>query len=164
MATVVEGDQKAPFSIATTPRCRGGCYSFPGITPIYPWYVPYIVEGWAMRYQVPLLKSLVWRDLRLNPSLPDHWRTLYTLGQWVIRNFYNRDFFVLKLWILIGLYDESENVCTPFFSGGLTSSLVFQNIIIWLRNDSNRANALRVKKNKTNDVKHRLISWQLVEI
>ena len=22
---------KAPFSIATTPRCRGGCYSFPGL-------------------------------------------------------------------------------------------------------------------------------------
>ena len=23
--TVVEGDSKAPFSIATTPKCRGGC-------------------------------------------------------------------------------------------------------------------------------------------
>ena len=31
LATVVEGDPKAPFSIATTPRCRGGCYSFPGL-------------------------------------------------------------------------------------------------------------------------------------
>ena len=29
LATVVEGDPKAPFSIATTPRCRGGRYSFP---------------------------------------------------------------------------------------------------------------------------------------
>ena len=29
MATIVEGDSKAPFSIATTPRCRGGRYSFP---------------------------------------------------------------------------------------------------------------------------------------
>ena len=29
-----------------------------------------------------LLKSLVWRDLRLNPGLPDHWRTLYPRGQW----------------------------------------------------------------------------------
>ena len=28
VATIVEGDQKAPFSIATTPRCRGGRYSF----------------------------------------------------------------------------------------------------------------------------------------
>ena len=26
---MVEGDPKAPFSIATTPRCRGGRYSFP---------------------------------------------------------------------------------------------------------------------------------------
>ena len=44
LATVVEGDQKAPFSIATTPRCRGGCYSFPWIAPLYPWYIPYITE------------------------------------------------------------------------------------------------------------------------
>ena len=28
---LVEGDPKAPFSIATTARCRGGRYSFPGI-------------------------------------------------------------------------------------------------------------------------------------
>ena len=44
LATVVEGDQKAPFSIATTSRCRGGRYSFPRIAPLYPWYVPYIAE------------------------------------------------------------------------------------------------------------------------
>ena len=30
LATIVEGNPKAPFSIATTPRCRGGRYSFPG--------------------------------------------------------------------------------------------------------------------------------------
>ena len=36
LATLVEGDQKAPFSIATTPRCRGGRYSFPWIAPLYP--------------------------------------------------------------------------------------------------------------------------------
>ena len=28
LATIVEGNPKAPFSIATTPRCRGGRYSF----------------------------------------------------------------------------------------------------------------------------------------
>ena len=44
LATVVEGDQKAPFSIATTPRCRGGHYSFPWIAPLYPKYVPYIAK------------------------------------------------------------------------------------------------------------------------
>ena len=36
LATIVEGDPKAPFSIATTPRCRGGRYSIPRIAPVYP--------------------------------------------------------------------------------------------------------------------------------
>ena len=35
LATVVEGDPKAPFSIATTPRCKGGRDSFPWIAPLY---------------------------------------------------------------------------------------------------------------------------------
>ena len=30
LATIVEGNPKSPFTIATTPRCRGGRYSFPG--------------------------------------------------------------------------------------------------------------------------------------
>ena len=41
LATVVEGNPNAPFSIATTPRCRGGRYSFPWIVPLYPLYVPH---------------------------------------------------------------------------------------------------------------------------
>ena len=36
LVTVVEGDQKAPFSIATTPRYWGGHYSFPWIVSLYP--------------------------------------------------------------------------------------------------------------------------------
>ena len=43
LATVVEGKQKTSLSIATTPRSRGR-YSFLWIAPLYPWYVPYIVE------------------------------------------------------------------------------------------------------------------------
>ena len=34
LATEVEGDQKAPFSIATTLRYWGGRYSFPWIAPL----------------------------------------------------------------------------------------------------------------------------------
>ena len=45
LATVVEGNLKAPFLIATTPRCREGRYSFPWIALVYPLYVPYNVEG-----------------------------------------------------------------------------------------------------------------------
>ena len=44
LATVVEGDSKSPFSIATTPRCKGGRYSFPWIALLYPWYVSYNAE------------------------------------------------------------------------------------------------------------------------
>ena len=36
LATIVEDNLKAPFSIATTQSCRGGCYFFPGIAPLYP--------------------------------------------------------------------------------------------------------------------------------
>ena len=38
------GDQEVPFSIATTPRCKGGRYSFLWIAPLYPWSVPYNAE------------------------------------------------------------------------------------------------------------------------
>ena len=82
LATIVKGDQKVPFSIASTQRCRGGRYSFPWIAPLYPWYVPYIAECLTRRYQVPFLKSLVWHNQGLNLGLLDHWQTLYPLGQW----------------------------------------------------------------------------------
>ena len=36
LATVIEGDQEAAFSIAITPRCRGGRYSFTWIDPLNP--------------------------------------------------------------------------------------------------------------------------------
>ena len=36
LVTVAKGNPKAPFSIATTPRCKGGRYSFSWIAPLYP--------------------------------------------------------------------------------------------------------------------------------
>ena len=44
LATVVEGNLKVPFSIATAPRCRGERSSYTWIATIYLWYVPYIAE------------------------------------------------------------------------------------------------------------------------
>ena len=35
LATIVEGDRNVPFSIATTPMCRGGRYSFPWIAQLH---------------------------------------------------------------------------------------------------------------------------------
>ena len=34
LATKVEGEPMAPFSLATTLRCKGGCYSLPWNTPL----------------------------------------------------------------------------------------------------------------------------------
>ena len=44
LVTVVDGESKAPFSIATTPRCREGRYSFPQIIPLFPLYVTYMLS------------------------------------------------------------------------------------------------------------------------
>ena len=82
LATVVEGDPKAPFSIATTLRFRGGCYSFPGLLhfTLDPYLIMLSVKQGGIKYH--FFESLVWLDLGLNFGLPDHWRTLYSLGQW----------------------------------------------------------------------------------
>ena len=44
LATAVEGNPKAPFSIATTLRGTGGHYSIPRIAPLYSWSIPYNVK------------------------------------------------------------------------------------------------------------------------
>ena len=77
MATVAKVDPKAPFSLATTPRCRVGCNSFPWITPFYLWSVPYSTECKAASSII--FESLVWLHLGLNPCSPGHWWTLYPL-------------------------------------------------------------------------------------
>ena len=50
LATIVEGDPKAPFSIATTPSCRGGCYSFSWIVPLYPYLIMLSVKQGSIKY------------------------------------------------------------------------------------------------------------------
>ena len=45
LATIVEGDPKAPFSIATTTWCRGRHYFILWIAPLYPCSLPYNAEG-----------------------------------------------------------------------------------------------------------------------
>ena len=51
LATIVEGDPKAPFSIATTPKCREVVTPFPGLL--------HNAERKARRHQVPFVESLV---------------------------------------------------------------------------------------------------------
>ena len=81
LETVVEGDPMAPFSIATTPRCRGGRYSFPWKASLYPWSILYNTACKTKRHQVPIFESLIWLEQGLNPDLPGHWWTLLTSCQ-----------------------------------------------------------------------------------
>ena len=82
MTTVVKGDQKVPFSIASTPKGRGRHSPFPGLLHFtLDMYLTMLsVKQGGIKYH--FLKSLVWINLGLNPCLPEHWQTLYPLGQW----------------------------------------------------------------------------------
>ena len=44
LVTLVQGVPKVTFSKVSTPRCRGKCYPFPCIAPLYPWTVSYNSE------------------------------------------------------------------------------------------------------------------------
>ena len=75
MATVVEGDQKAPFSIATTPRCRGACYSFSWISPLS--FDPYLkilsVKQGGIKYHVlNLWYDSTWEWTLVSRTIGEH--------------------------------------------------------------------------------------------
>ena len=52
LVTLVESDPKASFSIATTPRCRGGHYFFPWIAPftLDPYFIMLSVKQGGIKY------------------------------------------------------------------------------------------------------------------
>ena len=47
---LVESDSKAPFSIATTPRCREGRYFIPWIAPLYPYIIVLSAKQGSINY------------------------------------------------------------------------------------------------------------------
>ena len=64
LATIVEGDLKAPFSVATTPRCRGSS-------------VPLSLDCSTLPLIPTLVKQLLKRDPSSRPRL--RWPTLLTI-------------------------------------------------------------------------------------
>ena len=50
LSTLVEGDPRAPFSIATTPQCNGERYSIPWIAPLYPYRIMLSVKQGGIKY------------------------------------------------------------------------------------------------------------------
>ena len=69
--TVVEGDLKAPFSIATTQKGMGACYSFSWIATLTLdlYFIMLSVKQGDIKYH---FLSFGDDNVGLNPSLPDH--------------------------------------------------------------------------------------------
>ena len=72
----IEGYEKAPFSIATTLKCRWGRNSFPWIALLTmdPHLIMVSVKQGGIKHH---FEFLLWLNPRLNPGLQHHWRTLY---------------------------------------------------------------------------------------
>ena len=68
------------FSIATTLKCSGGCFSFPWIAPLYPWYVPYNDECYARKF---------WEIKHSGLPLRELWaellRIMWPLVMWLLK-------------------------------------------------------------------------------
>ena len=81
--TVVVGEPKAPFSIATKPCCREEHYSFPSIAlpTLDLHFIMLSIKQEGIKFH--FFASFVWLDLGLNPGFPDHWWTLKALCQWI---------------------------------------------------------------------------------
>ena len=73
LVTIVKGDPKAPYSLATTLRCRRGHYSFPWIDQftLDSYLIMLSVKQGFMRYQ--FFESLVKLNLGLYPGFLGHW-------------------------------------------------------------------------------------------
>ena len=75
------GDPKAPFSIATTPRCREEATAFSELLlfTLDPYLIMLRVKQGGIKYH--FLSTLIRLDLGLNAGLPGHWLTRYPFGQ-----------------------------------------------------------------------------------
>ena len=75
LATIVEGNPKAPFSIATTPRCRGGRYSFPGLLyfTLDPYLIMLSVKQRGIKYHfLSLWYDSTWDWTQVSRAIGEH--------------------------------------------------------------------------------------------
>ena len=75
MPTVIETDPKGLFLIATKPRCRGGYYSFPEITPLN--LDPYLImlsikQGGINYYFLRFWYDLTWYFTPVSRAITEH--------------------------------------------------------------------------------------------
>ena len=95
--TVVKGKPMAPFSIATTPRCRERCYSFPWLAPLTldPYLIMLNVKQEGIKYDFLSL----WHD-----STQDRTLVSLTTGEHSLSFFLFLSSLSLSLYIYIYIY------------------------------------------------------------
>ena len=84
---MVEGDPKAPFSLATTPRCKRECNS------IDPYLTMLSVKQGDIKYHFWIF-GMTRPGIDWDPGLLNHWWTLYSLDQWPYIYIYWQHFFI----------------------------------------------------------------------
>ena len=87
LATVVEGDQKAPFSIATTPRCREEVTLFHGLRHFN--LNKYLIMLWVLSKEVSSTISKVFGMTRPEIESRSPGPLANTLHTWLIEPFAN---------------------------------------------------------------------------
>ena len=92
LATIVEGNPKAPFSITSTPRCKGGRYSFPGL--LYFTLDPYLImlsvkQGGIKYHFLSLWYDSTWDWTQVSRAIGEHSNRLANVR-------YNREVIPLK--------------------------------------------------------------------
>ena len=69
--TLVEGDSKVSFSIATTSMFSGGRYSIPWIAPLYPWSLLHNAE--CIKYHfLSIWYDSTWDWTAVSPTIGEH--------------------------------------------------------------------------------------------
>ena len=75
LATIVEGNPKAPFSIATTPMCGGERYSFPGLLhfTLDPYLIMLSVKQGGIKYHfLSLWYDSTWDWTQVSRAIGEH--------------------------------------------------------------------------------------------
>ena len=87
LATIVEGNPKAPFSIATTPRCRGGRYSFPGwlYFTLDPHFIMLSVKQGGIKYHfLSLWYDSTWDWTQVSRAIGEHSNRQFRILIWIV--------------------------------------------------------------------------------
>ena len=107
LATIVESDPKAPLSIATSPRCKGGRYSFPWLLhfTLDPYLIMLSVKQGGIKYHfLSLWYDSTWDWTQVSRAIGEHWLTARPMsGTYIYWVFKKNDI----IWDVQGVTEKS---------------------------------------------------------